>query len=169
MSWWRRQRLPLLALVVAATATIGVHLWFDAAPLAGRDEPTYLMADGTVEIGGHDLTVTSARWDEFPAPAGSVTLSIRLDARSGADAENCGAFLLSEADGDRVWQDARRDVSPGSVREMSVRSTRTSTTSAATSSSSFFFASSCCFTSTRAACQADQCPETSAHNDSAET
>lgn len=110
MTWWRRQRLPLLALVVAATATIGVHLWFDAAPLAGRDQPTYLMADGRAEIGGHDLTVTSARWDEFPAPAGSVTLSIRLDARSGADAENCGAFLLSEADGDRVWQDARRDV-----------------------------------------------------------
>ncbi len=116
MTWWRTQRVALLALLLAAVATAGVHLWLDAAPIAEEREsrePVYVLPDddtASVEIGGHELTVTSTRWAEFEAPEGSITLSVRLDARSDADAENCTAFLLSETDGERVWQDAHRDV-----------------------------------------------------------
>ena len=52
---------------------------------------------------------------------------------------------------------------------MVVRSTMASTTSPGTSRCRACCASSCCRTSTRAACHADQCPDTNAHNDRADT
>lgn len=111
MSWWRRQRLPLIALAVTAVAAIGVHVWLDVLPASTRDAQTITMAEPAIdpqaEIAGQTITLGSARWSEFDAPEGSRTLSIRLDARAGAEATACGTFTLTEVDGGRVWENAR--------------------------------------------------------------
>ncbi|GAT73649.1 hypothetical protein [Microbacterium hydrocarbonoxydans] len=123
MTGWRAQRAPLIALLVSAAAVVGVHLWFDARPVAENQEPAPRVVDGAAELGGNELDVTSARWGEFEAPDGSRTLSVRIDAHSTADAELCGTFVLSEADGERVWHDARRDLDvPFDAGESSCRS-----------------------------------------------
>lgn len=106
-SWWRRQRVPLAALLVAAAAVVAVHLWLDVLPATSGDPSTIDAVDGSAEIAGQTLSLDSARWDEFEAPDGSRTLSIRIASGGGADATTCGLFTLSEADGDRVWSDAR--------------------------------------------------------------
>ncbi|KJQ56121.1 hypothetical protein [Microbacterium sp. SA39] len=105
-SWWRRQRVALIALAVAVAAVIGVHVWFDVLP--GSDEPRVIEAqERSAVIAGQNLTVDSARWSEFEAPSGSRTLSIRVDSDGGPDATTCGLFTLAEAQGDRVWANAR--------------------------------------------------------------
>lgn len=106
-SWWRRQRVPLAALLVAAAAVVAVHVWLDVLPATSGDPSTIEADDGSAEIAGQTLSLDSARWDEFEAPEGSRTLSIRIDSDGGADATTCGLFTLSEADGDRVWSNAR--------------------------------------------------------------
>lgn len=106
-SWWRRQRVALTALLVAAAAVVAVHVWLDVLPAATGDPTTIDAGDGAAEIAGQTLVVDSVRWDEFEAPEGSRTLSIRIDSGGGADATICGVFTLAEADGDRVWSNAR--------------------------------------------------------------
>jgi hypothetical protein len=110
VNWWRRQRLPLIALAVTAVAAIGVHVWLDVIPASTRGAHTITMAepqdDPQAEIAGQTITLDSAVWSEFDAPEGARTLSIRLDARPGADATTCGAFALTEVDGGRVWEKA---------------------------------------------------------------
>ncbi|WP_435747156.1 hypothetical protein [Microbacterium sp. PMB16] len=106
-SWWRRQRLALVSLLVAAAAVVGVHVWLDVLPASGG--PAVIAAeDGAADIAGQTLDLDAARWDEFEAPEGSRTLSIRLDAGGGADATTCGQLTIAEAQGDRVWSNARR-------------------------------------------------------------
>lgn len=106
-SWWRRQRVALVALLLAAMAVVGVHVWFDVLP-ASTDGTTVVEArEGAAEIAGQSLALDSARWDEFDAPDGSRTLSIRLESGGGTDATTCGQFTLAEAEGDRVWSNAR--------------------------------------------------------------
>lgn len=107
MSWWRQQRIALISLAVAGAAAIGVHVWLDVLP-AIPDEPAVVSSpEGPTSIAGQELELSSARWDEYAAPAGSRSLSIRLDARAGADSDSCGTFVLREAHGARVWQNAR--------------------------------------------------------------
>ncbi|WP_146008166.1 hypothetical protein [Microbacterium aurantiacum] len=114
MSWRRTHGRALAALLVAATATVGVHLWFDVLQAGGPEERARILAEGTTEIGGHELTLISARSDEFEAPAGSKTLSVRLDARSDVDAAPCGSITLTETSGKRSWIVAQSDVDTSS-------------------------------------------------------
>lgn len=107
VSWWRRQRVPLIALVVTAAAAIGVHVWLDVLPASERVNRTITMADPRAEISGQTITLDAAEWAEFEAPEGSRTLSIRLDARAGTEGTSCGTFALTEVDGGRVWENAR--------------------------------------------------------------
>lgn len=106
-SWWRRQRVSLVALALTALAVVAVHVWFDVLPATTDGASTIEAVDGSAEVSGQVLTLDSARWDEFEAPEGSRTLSIRIDADGGPDASTCGLFTLSEAQGDRVWSNAR--------------------------------------------------------------
>jgi hypothetical protein len=105
-SWLRRQRATLIALVVAAVAVVGVHVWFDVLP--NSEESRVVDAqDRSAHIAGQTLALDSARWGEFEAPSGSRTLSIRMESDGGPDATTCGLFTLAEAQGDRVWSNAR--------------------------------------------------------------
>ena len=106
MSWWRKQRAPLLALLLTVISAAGVHLWLDVLPSSEADVPTVVEAERRGEIAGQRIAVDAVRWDEFDAPAGSRTVSVLLDATGGKDATTCGAFTLSEVDGPRVWLDA---------------------------------------------------------------
>lgn len=107
MSWWRRQRLPLIALAAAALAVVGVHVWLDVLPASTRSSQTITVADPEADIAGQTIRLDSAMWSEFDAPDGSRTLSIRVDARTGTGATTCGTFSLTEVDGGRTWENAR--------------------------------------------------------------
>ncbi len=106
-SWWHRQRVALIALLVAVVAVVGVHVWFDVLPASTDDTAMIDARNGSAEIAGQSLALDSARWDEFDAPAGSRTLSIRVESGGGSDATACGLFTLAEAEGARVWSNAR--------------------------------------------------------------
>lgn len=106
MTWLRSQRVALTALVVSASAVAGVYLWLDALPVFEKESVTITEAsDGTAEIAGQELVLESARWDEFPAPADSRVVSIRLRSSGGAEATSCRAFTLTEVEGSRTWLD----------------------------------------------------------------
>lgn len=122
MSWWRRQRLALAGLAVAAAAAVSVHVWFDVLPTTDDAGPVITASDGTAEVGGHRLSVEGVEWGEFSAPDGSTTLSVTLRAHSADEAELCGTFLLSEAPSGREWLDARGDVDVRTDDERSCRS-----------------------------------------------
>lgn len=121
MSRWKTQGRPLIALVVAAVAVVAIQFWFQVRPTLENSTPPPIIADGPVELGGHRLTLDSVRRGEFDAPEGSTTLSVRLRADSDDDAETCRSFVLSEADGDRVWLDAHRDLDIDSDDERNCR------------------------------------------------
>lgn len=109
MSWVREQRVALPALALSAVAVIGVYLWLDVQPAVEKESVTFVSAeDGSAEIAGQELSVTSARWDEFSGPEATRTLSIRLRASGGPESTTCGAVSLSEVDGSRTWLDASR-------------------------------------------------------------
>ncbi|WP_300265414.1 hypothetical protein [Microbacterium sp.] len=110
MRWWRRQGLALIALVVAAVAAAGVHVWLDVLPSSEAEQPTVVDVERRGEIAGQTIAVDTVRWDEFDAPAGSRTLSVAMRSTGGADATRCGAFTLAEIEGSRVWLGAHRDV-----------------------------------------------------------
>lgn len=110
MKSWRRQGVALIALIVAAAAAAGVHVWQDVLPSSETEHPTIVDVERRGEIAGQTITVDAVRWDEFEAPAGSRTLSVSMRSTGGADATRCGEFTLTEIDGSRVWLDAYRDV-----------------------------------------------------------
>ncbi|MCG1037933.1 hypothetical protein, partial [Polaribacter sargassicola] len=99
----RRQRTALVALIAAAAALVGVSVWLDVLPAQESAPPAPRDSDGPVDMGGNRLELVRAVPNEFPAPAGAHTLSIRLSADSAEDAERCGTFTLREKDGERVW------------------------------------------------------------------
>jgi hypothetical protein len=107
MSWLHRQRVAVTALMFCAIAMAGVHLWLDVRPVTERESLTIVhAADDAVEIAGQELTLESAILDEYSAPQGTRSVSIRLHASGGADATLCGPLSLSDADGARTWLDA---------------------------------------------------------------
>lgn len=106
MTWWRRQRIPLLALAVAALAVVGVQVWFTVSPALTRTAQTTQVVESDAEIAGQTIRMASVRWDEFDAPSGSRTLSVRLGSDGGADAAACGPFVLTEPSSDRSWQES---------------------------------------------------------------
>lgn len=108
MTWWRKQRLALAAMILAAGAVIGIHVWLDVLPASTDEDAVTVHAHGDqAAIAGQTLSVDSVLWSEFDAPPGSRTLSVRLDARAGEDPAVCGLFTLAEVRGDRVWSNAR--------------------------------------------------------------
>lgn len=106
-TWWRKQRIALIALLAAAAAVVGVHVWFDVLPSSTAAASVVDARDGAAEVAGQRFTLDSARGDEFEAPSGSRTLSIRIESSGGTDATTCGPFTLAEVRGDRVWTNAR--------------------------------------------------------------
>lgn len=111
MSWWRSQRIALVALLVAAAAAFLVHLWLDVLNDPLPDEPTVVEAvDGRAEIAGHELELRAATRDAFDAPAGSHTVSVTLTAVPLAEPTGCGPLLLTEPSSGRAWIDASRDL-----------------------------------------------------------
>ncbi len=107
MTWWRRQRSALLALVLAAVACIGVHVWLDVLPTVNDDPVAVVPAGQSADIAGQQLSLISTRWDEYEAPDGVRTLSVLMKASGGADASTCGSMTLTETSTDRVWLDGR--------------------------------------------------------------
>ncbi|MCD2498113.1 hypothetical protein [Microbacterium nymphoidis] len=107
MSWVRTQRVALIALLCSALATAGVYLWLDVLPVAEAGDETIVTAsDGAAAVAGQELVLGEVRWNEFPAPAGSRSLSIRMRSSGGPDAAICGTVTLSEQHGERTWLDA---------------------------------------------------------------
>lgn len=122
--WWKKQRVALTALAIAAIATVGVHVWLDVIPSvqAQAQNITNVSEGASAEIGGQTMSLRSARWDEFEAPGGMRTFSVRLNAGGGEDATWCRDFTLTEAHGDRVWLDARSELDvPSDAGEASCR------------------------------------------------
>lgn len=127
MTWWRRQRLTLTALAIAAVATVGVHLWLDLLPeMENRAQTiTQVAEDESAEVAGQTISLRSARFDEFEAPDGVHTVSVRLNAGGGDESTWCSDFTLTEVRGGRVWLDARSavdvadDMAESSCREES--------------------------------------------------
>lgn len=108
MTWLHRQRIALTALMFGAVAVAGVHLWLDVRPVSERESLSIVPAAGdAVEISGQELTLESTRFDEFEAPEGTRSVSVRLRSSGGADSTLCGPLSLSESSGARTWLDAR--------------------------------------------------------------
>lgn len=107
MSWWRAQRRALIALLVCAGAVVGAYLWLDVRPWADGDDDRVVVAEDSTEISGQTVTLGPVEWDEFEAPQGSRTLSIRFRASGGAEADSCGPFSLTEERSSRVWLSSR--------------------------------------------------------------
>ena len=107
VSWWRRQRTALIALVVAAVAMVAVTVWLDVLPSA-RPTDRVVEADTSVDIAGQTLTLGATEWGEFEAPSGSRTLSVRLSSSGGFDASLCGRSTLTEPDSSRTWVSSRK-------------------------------------------------------------
>lgn len=104
MTWWRRQRIPLIALAVALAATIGVHVWLDVLPT--RSGETTSVAPGAIaDIAGQHVELTSTRWDELDGPDGMRVLSVSLAASGGENATACGSLTLTDTTTGRVWVD----------------------------------------------------------------
>lgn len=112
MSWWRRQRVALIALAVAAVATVGVHVWLDVLPSIPTESTavTNVAENERVEVAGQTISLQSVRWEEFEAPDGMHTVTVRLSAGGGPEATWCRDFTLSESHGARVWLDARAEL-----------------------------------------------------------
>lgn len=106
MNRTRSPRTALAALAVTIAAVAGVYLWLDILPGLPAQRDVVVGVDA-VEISNQTLTLGPAEWSEFEAPEGSRTLSIRLRASGGADAEMCGRPTLTEPATERVWVSSR--------------------------------------------------------------
>lgn len=110
VTWWRRQRTSVIALVAAVVAMVAVSVWLDVLP-AERPSDRVIEAEASVDIAGQTLTLGSTEWGEFEAPAGSRTLSVRLSSSGGFDAALCGQSTLTEIDSSRTWVSLRKPLS----------------------------------------------------------
>lgn len=111
IGWWRQQRRALLALLITASAVLGVYAWLDLIPsLQAQTEVVTTAVDGEAEFGDQHFDLRSARWDEFTAPDGARTLSITVTVRPGDEPDQCGPLVLREVDGAREWADARETI-----------------------------------------------------------
>lgn len=106
MTWWHRQRIAVTALVVAAVAMVGATVWLDVLPSI-RPTDRVIEAESTVDLAGQTLTLGPAEWDEFDAPDGARTLSVRLSSRGDFDAKTCGNASLTETSTERTWLSTR--------------------------------------------------------------
>lgn len=100
---WSGRRASLIALLAAVVAVVAVHVWFDVVPTIESDEMTVVSADEAVDVAGQQLTLRSVRADEFEAPKGSHTVSVRLHSSGGAEATGCRSLLLTAQGDGRVW------------------------------------------------------------------
>lgn len=106
MSWWRSQRLALMALAVAAIAATGAYVWLDLVPSLRQPERV-VNADASADVVGQILSLGSARWNAYEAPEGYRTLSIRLGGSGGLDSELCTITTLTDRPSGRTWLPSR--------------------------------------------------------------
>lgn len=105
MTWLRRQRVPLIALAVAAVAMVATTVWLDVLP-AVRPSDRIMVAETDAEVAGQTVSVTGARWDEFDAPDGTRALSVRLSSTGGTDAASC-TISVTDPRTSRTWVSSR--------------------------------------------------------------
>jgi hypothetical protein len=107
---WSGRRASLLALLVAVLAVVSVHVWFDVVPTIESDDAIVVTADEAVDVAGQRFALRSMRADEFGAPDGAHSVSIRLHSTGGAEAIGCRSLLLTAQDDGRVWTPATSEL-----------------------------------------------------------
>lgn len=117
-SWWRRNRLALIALAVLIPGTaagIGWHEWhqyygFEARPL----QPIVVEPEDTAELVG--VTWGPIRGGEiedisgFDVPDDATVIAVGIPVAAGAEGVSCaGPILVHQATG-REWRTARSEI-----------------------------------------------------------
>lgn len=118
MRFLRRASGPL-ALVIAAAAAFGTHLWFETRlALEGQHTTLTVATDGTGTIADQQITLVSTAFDlpGLTHPDGTRTLTVRLTS-DGAHSENsCRSTTLVERDGQhRTWNELTSAATAGSA------------------------------------------------------
>lgn len=119
-SWWRRNRLALIALAVLAPATalgIGWHEWhqfygYDARPYL----PTVVDDDGTAELAGATWgpvrSVEVADTSGFDVPEGTtlIAVAVPVDVESSSEGISCRTPRLVQQQTGREWESVRFEI-----------------------------------------------------------
>ncbi len=103
---WRSRRIALLALAVTALAAFGAYVWLDVLPSV-RESERVVSAERNADVAGQRLTLDGARWDEYDAPDGMRTLSVRMTGGGGPDSELCAITTLTDRPTGRTWLPSR--------------------------------------------------------------
>lgn len=107
VTWWRSQRAAFAALALAAITAAGAYLWLDVLPSL-RDSGTVTAADETAEVAEQTIALGAVTWDDYEAPAGSRTLSVRIRASGGPDSGSCTVTTLTDRSSGRTWVSSRQ-------------------------------------------------------------
>lgn len=117
-SWWRRNRLALIALAILVPGTavgIGWHEWhqyygFEARPF----QPVVVEEEGTADLAG--ATWGPIRGGEIgdtsglDVPDGATVIAVGIPVAAGTDGVRCdGPVLVDQATG-REWRTARSEI-----------------------------------------------------------
>lgn len=117
-SWWRRNLVALLALVVLAPATalgIGWHEWhqfygYDSRPFL----PTVVEKGGSAELGGATWgPVRTAVVDDtagFDVPEGTTLIAVGVPVDAGAEGVTCSMPRLVQQETGREWESVRWEI-----------------------------------------------------------
>lgn len=117
-SWWRRNRLALIALAVLAPVTavgIGWHEWhqyygFDARPVA----PIVVPEDDSAELAGATWgPVRGGEIDDlsgFDVPDDATVIAVGLPVSAGSEGVTCTTPVLVHQETGREWQTARSEI-----------------------------------------------------------
>lgn len=117
-SWWRRNRLALIALVVLIPGTaigIGWHEWhqyygFEARPF----QPIVVEEDASAELVGATWgPVRGGEIDDlsgFDVPDGAKVIAVGVPVDAGTDGVTCTAPVLVHQASGREWQTARSEM-----------------------------------------------------------
>ncbi len=108
MTWFRRQRIALLALAVAIVAVVGAYVWLDVLPSI-RPAARVIEAGSSADVAGQTLSLSGAEWDEFEAPEGTRSLSVRFTSSGGPEAGSC-TMSVTETTTARTWLSSRDGV-----------------------------------------------------------
>lgn len=117
-SWWRRNRLALIALAVLVPGTaigIGWHEWHQSYGFDARPFMPTVVADGdTAELA--EATWGPVRGGElddisgFDVPDGATVIAIGVPVDPGPDGVTCETPLLVHQASGREWRPARSEI-----------------------------------------------------------
>ena len=118
LSWWRRNRMALIALAILVPGTaagIGWHEWhqyygFDARPF----QPIVVEEEGTADLVGATWgPIRGGELDDvtgLDVPSGATVIAVGIPVAAGADGVTCaGPVLVDQATG-REWRTARSEI-----------------------------------------------------------